>query len=60
MRTAANRLQGASVGNPLMRTLLAAREHAPEVRICPSCRGRKVDRHGFDCLTCLGEGTVDE
>jgi hypothetical protein len=29
-------------------------------KICPSCRGRKVDRFGFDCTTCLGEGEVDE
>jgi hypothetical protein len=32
----------------------------PDLRICPSCRGRTVDRYGFDCTTCFGEGTVNE
>lgn len=32
----------------------------PEVRKCRPCRGKGVDRHGFDCVTCLGSGEVDE
>lgn len=40
--------------------VLNGRVHAPDFRVCPSCRGRKVDRFDFDCTTCLGEGTVDE
>lgn len=27
---------------------------------CPACRGRKVDRFGFDCTTCFGEGEIDD
>lgn len=27
---------------------------------CPDCKGKCVDRHGFDCVRCMGEGHVDE
>lgn len=27
---------------------------------CPDCRGKCVDKHGFDCVRCAGEGVVDE
>lgn len=27
---------------------------------CYSCRGRKVDRFGFDCTTCFGSGKRDD
>lgn len=28
--------------------------------ICPDCKGKCQDRHGFDCVRCGGEGMVDE
>jgi hypothetical protein len=40
--------------------VMARYPHASDVKVCPSCRGRKVDRFGFDCVTCLGGGEVDE
>jgi hypothetical protein len=49
-----------NLGAPSPFRVLANREHAPEHRECPSCRGKKVDRIGFDCRTCFGEGHVDE
>lgn len=27
---------------------------------CYSCRGKKVDRFGFDCTTCFGSGKSNE
>lgn len=47
------------LGTPGFR-VTEGKAHAPEVKVCRSCRGRKIDRHGFDCRTCFGEGTVDE
>lgn len=38
-------------------TRITAEEHDPT---CPDCRGKRIDKHGFDCSRCFGEGVIDE
>jgi DnaJ-class molecular chaperone len=52
--TQANKAFGA---RPPRRDMTVTVEHD---HTCPDCRGKGVDKFGFDCTRCGGEGVVDE
>jgi ribosomal protein L37AE/L43A len=43
-----------------LRQIARELEEEAQSKPCPDCRGKCVDRHGFDCVRCGAEGIVDE